>query len=72
MGGHKREVHFAAEELTKVRTYTNSTNIEISEHPIPIQGKDRIILNYNAQSNDALSILLDIFDDGNNINTIFK
>ena len=29
-------------------------------------------MNYNAQSNDALSILLDIFDDGNNIDTMFK
>lgn len=40
MGGHKREVHFAAEELTKVRTYTNSTNIDYLN--IQFQSKEKI------------------------------
>ena len=72
IGGKQRENNFAAEEFTYIRKYQNSSKIEISEHSTLIQGKNRFIMNYKSPTNENSVILLDLYDDEHNIQTMFK
>ena len=72
IGGKQRENNFAAEEFTYIRKYQNSSKIEISEHSTLIQGKNRFIMNYKSPTNENSVILLDLYDDEHDIQTMFK
>ena len=72
IGGKQRENNFAAEEFTYIRKYQNSSKIEISEHSTLIQGKNRFIMNYKSPTNENSVILLDLYDDEHDIQTMFN
>ena len=64
-------LNFSVEEFTTptIRTYKNSSNIEISDinH---INGKNQIILRYN--NTKALPLIFSLYDDENDINALFN